>query len=186
MRDRDIRIQLRRRLEEEHTDGALIIDELGLCQGEARIDMAVVNGAINGFEIKSERDTLERLPGQIEVYNRTLDTVTIVAGGRHLAHVEAQIPEWWGLFAAAPTKDGPTFDTVRAPKQNPNVDYYARAQLLWRDETWEALCELGLGAGLASKPRRHLWAKLVEALPGEEVSRIVRQKLSARANWRAD
>ena len=66
MRDCDIRKALRKRLEEAHKgeSGTRIVEEFGLCQGRARIDVAVFNGFINGFEIKSARDTLKRLPGQ--------------------------------------------------------------------------------------------------------------------------
>ena len=31
-----------------------IIEELGIFQGQARIDLAVVNGSIHGFELKSD------------------------------------------------------------------------------------------------------------------------------------
>ena len=81
IKDIDIRQVLLKKLSAEYRydPDTIIIEELGLCQGEARIDLALVNGFIHGYEIKSERDTLERLPSQIEIYCRTLDTVTIVA-----------------------------------------------------------------------------------------------------------
>src|SRR5882724_5773501 len=102
MRDRDIRLGLHRELERAHRRYAsetLFIDELGLCQGNARIDLAVVNGSLSGYEIKSERDTLQRLPHQVEVYSRALDYVTIVASNSHIAKTIDLIPEWWGVLA---------------------------------------------------------------------------------------
>ena len=64
MRDSEIRNTLRATLLSEHAGDptAVVIDELGICQGSARIDMAVVNGSLNGYEIKSDLDTLARLP----------------------------------------------------------------------------------------------------------------------------
>lgn len=51
-----IREQLHSVLAEQWSDGErLIIDELGCCQGAARIDVAVVTNELHGFEIKSER-----------------------------------------------------------------------------------------------------------------------------------
>ena len=39
----------------------LVIDELGLAHAKSRIDVAVINGCIHGYEIKSAKDTLDRL-----------------------------------------------------------------------------------------------------------------------------
>src|SRR5688572_23592566 len=86
MRDADIRQHLKTKLQEKYGNepGTLILGELGLCDGRARVDMVVVNGEINGFEIKSEYDTLARLPHQVEIYNRVLEKVTIICGKLHL------------------------------------------------------------------------------------------------------
>lgn len=35
----------------------------------ARLDTGVVNGQLVGYDIKSDHDNLDRLPGQMEVYN---------------------------------------------------------------------------------------------------------------------
>ncbi|HHY79514.1 MAG TPA: sce7726 family protein, partial [Thermoanaerobacter sp.] len=48
----------------------IFVNELDICFGTARIDVAVINGKMHGFEIKSEQDNLERLPAQIEAYNK--------------------------------------------------------------------------------------------------------------------
>ena len=73
MRDIDIRRRLRadERLHPWDSN-TRIVEELGLCQGVARVDLAVVNGTIHGYEIKSERDTLTRLSGQAEIYNHII------------------------------------------------------------------------------------------------------------------
>ena len=54
MRDADIRKALRARLETLHrrVRGTRIFDELGICEGRVRADMAVVNDCLHGFEIK--------------------------------------------------------------------------------------------------------------------------------------
>ncbi|HEX6037420.1 MAG TPA: hypothetical protein VFZ20_05255, partial [Longimicrobium sp.] len=49
--------------------GSLVVPELEICQREFRIDVAVVSGtALHGYEIKSDRDTLSRLPAQAVAY----------------------------------------------------------------------------------------------------------------------
>ena len=95
----DVREALHAKVLLAHRDDphTLVVDELGLCEGEARVDIAVVNGFIHGFEIKSERDTLERLPHQVEVYSLVLDRVTLVVAENHAAHAMEVIPDWWGV-----------------------------------------------------------------------------------------
>jgi hypothetical protein len=46
----------------------LIVDELGLAHARSRVDIAVINGCLHGYEIKSAQDTLARLPAQIATY----------------------------------------------------------------------------------------------------------------------
>lgn len=187
MRDMDIRLGLKKRLLAEHGDdpNTLILDELGLCQGASRVDIAVINGAITGYEIKSERDTLERLPFQVEIYSRTLDQVTIVGNGCHLEGIIRMVPGWWGIKEALEEENQVQFVTHRPPGDNPEVDATAVVQLLWRDEALETLTELGLERGLLSKPREVLWSALVANLELEGLKTIVRERLKARANWRS-
>ena len=49
--------------------------------------MAVVFGEIHGFEIKCVRDTLVRLPSQLEIYSKTLQRLTIVCSKRYIERV---------------------------------------------------------------------------------------------------
>ena len=95
----------------------VIIDELGLSHNTARIDLAVVNGIIHGYEIKSDRDTLRRLPLQIDIYNAVLDRVTLVVGEKHLKKASNAIPEWWGIkLAEMGPRRAVHFTNIRAPK----------------------------------------------------------------------
>lgn len=187
MKDRDIRLALRKQLHDRFGRDAntLILDELGLCQGSVRIDMAVVNGALHGYEIKSERDTLERLPHQQITYSKVFDEVTIVVGPSYLSCIKEHVPAWWGIVVAVPDRAGAArLVTKRKTRRNPRVDGVALAQLLWRDEALELLDEAGSLAGLRSKPRKVLWQTLAECLPLDELRSKVRAKLVSRTRWR--
>ena len=188
MRDRDIRGCLRQDLLRHfaHDPGSLVLDELDLCQGTSRVDMAVVNGWIHGYEIKSEQDTLERLPGQMDVYSRTLDYVSIVTNDRHLGAISALVPSWCGLTRASLESDEVRLDVVRPPQQNTGIDAEAIVQFLWRDEALGILASLGLDRGMASKPRRALWKNLSESVPLDELQSLVRTALKDRQGWRSD
>src|SRR3954469_3371326 len=78
----------------------IVVDELGLSHAKARIDVAVINGCVHGYEIKSSLDTLERLPAQLDLYVQCLEKLTLVCAPRHIERVEAMSPSWAGIIEA--------------------------------------------------------------------------------------
>src|SRR5438105_15140559 len=85
MNDSDVRRALHLTELVRHTDGdPRVVNKLGLIHGEVRVDVAVINGVVHGFEIKSDADTLNRLQRQAAAYERVLDLMTLVAPMRHL------------------------------------------------------------------------------------------------------
>lgn len=186
MKDQDIRAALRRRFAVDHAgdDDTLVVEELGLCQGAGRVDLAVINGSMAGWEIKSARDTLDRLPGQIDIYAQVLDEVTLVASERHVAHALDVLPGWWGVEVAVAVNDEVLIEPARTGARNPDVRPLAVAQLLWRDEALGLLERLGLSGGLRSKPRAVLWDALATQVPERDLRRHVREALRARDRWR--
>ena len=146
MKDSDIRQVVLSDLgrQYESDPDTVIIEELGLCQGEARVDVAVVNGSIDGFEIKSDQDTLKRLPGQAAIYSRALDSVTLVVGGKHLDEALKVVPKWWGVVEARKNKKNIGLHEIRPNQKNPALDPEAIIQLIWRHEALEVLRKRGL------------------------------------------
>ena len=187
-RDIDIRLTLHEILDDEFKGDPTtrIVDELALCQGEARIDVAVINGVLHGYEIKSDRDTLDRLPNQIDIYSRVLDIVTIITGRCHLEKVRYLTPEWWGIEEAEINPNNKVeIKLVREPQLNPSIDPYAVVQLIWRDEALELLKCYGLARGYLSKPRKDIWERAAENIPMIELQQFVRTQLKSRCNWRS-
>ncbi|EMS0078485.1 sce7726 family protein, partial [Escherichia coli] len=64
MRDIDVRKAVHAKiLRDHHKDpDTLIIDEFTMNLGASRADIAVINGLIHGYELKSKSDNLLRLP----------------------------------------------------------------------------------------------------------------------------
>ena len=64
MRDRDVRQELYRQVRTIHAlePDTLFISELVLQRGAARIDLAVINGKLHGYEIKSDADNTRPSP----------------------------------------------------------------------------------------------------------------------------
>jgi len=163
---------------------ALIVDEMAVCGGDSRVDLAVINGQVHGFEIKSEADTLERLGKQSESYNRVFDTMTIICGEKHTQKVLSAVPEWWGVCTARIHFGRVQLTRLRFSEANLNVDRYYLAQMLWKDELTRLLAEVGIVKGVSSKPCRKLWNLVSEAFTTSELQSRVRHILKSRQCWR--
>jgi hypothetical protein len=185
MRDRDIRDVLDAELRRQHPkNDTWIFHEFGVAHGASRVDIGLVNGSLEGFEIKSERDTLRRLPAQVAAYNRVFDRVAIVASGKHVDPLLAEVPQWWGVMHAIETPAGVAIEVYRQGRDNPQRDPLALAELLWRDELLAALDARDLVDGVRSKPKRVLQQTLTAALDLDDLSAIVREALKRR-DWRS-
>jgi hypothetical protein len=184
--DSDIRAAVKQRLAEAHggDPNTAVIDELSLCQGNARVDIAVVNGLLAGYEIKSDRDTLSRLPRQQSVYELCFEQMTIVVGSRHLKECRVAVPKWWGIWEAKPNQTGVELKELRRNKSNRKVEIESVVKLLWREEIIEALSQLGIEHGGRST-RRELWNLLCSSAPADDVLRIIRERIRARGDWRS-
>jgi hypothetical protein len=176
--------------EEARHGPTLVVHELALCQAEARVDVAAVNGRLVGFEIKTSLDTLSRLARQEAVYSRVFDRVWLVADRRHLESATVQIPDWWGILEIKAHGDDCHLRVVRGSRLNGAVDVGSLVRLLWRDEVLAELSALGLSTGLERAPRRVLWAALADAVPSRlsrpQLQRRVREVLKSRQDWRSD
>jgi len=177
LRDPDIRTLLTPDIETRHP-GAWIRHEVGLCAGERRVDVAAIDTQLHGYEIKSDVDTLARLAGQAEAYGRVFDRMTLVTTSRYLDAVTAALPVWWEVMAV----DGSGLRMVREGTENANVDGFALAQLLWRDEALSVLKARGAARGLSKSRRWLVWQRLAAVVPLAELQGIVRDQLRAR-DW---
>mgnify|MGYP000857569487 CR=1 FL=1 len=185
--DSEIRLALhakRLRRLRDHPD-TLVIDELGLAHARSRIDVAVINGCIHGYEIKSSKDTLDRLNAQVSIYRQTLQKLTIVAAPTHVAEVTLRTPEWCGVIEAAKgVRGGIAFHLVRTAETNPEIDPVMMAHLIWRNEVIELLTELGFASKDLRRPRKHLYEMLCEALTLPELTASIRTAMVRRQAWR--
>lgn len=187
MRDRDVRAAVHRKvLQEHHGDpNTLVVEELGLQHGRSRIDIAVINGEMHGYELKSDLDTLLRLPAQSLIYNKIFDKVTIVIGEKHLSDLDGIVPRWWGVKIVSRGARGAIHPKqVRPARRNPSIDPKTLAQLLWRQEAIDILNKLGVPLKDLNKNRSALYDMLSTTLTLDELRRQVRETLKAREKWR--
>jgi hypothetical protein len=159
----------------------VVIEELGLSRGHVRVDIAVVNGSLHGYEIKSDRDSLRRLGTQVELYSKVLDRASLVTGDRFLSAASTFIPDWWGLIQIVRTPKGFQLKTVRPSKKNPGRDARTLAELLWADDAVALLDQRNAAKGVRGKPRRAVWDRVCEHFSVDEIAAAVRARLKARS-----
>lgn len=187
MNDPAIRKAVHSRIVKHHhnSPNSLVVDELGILHGKARIDIAVINGVIHGYEIKSEEDNLKRLISQVKSYNSVFDKLTLVVAEKHSKEALSIIPEWWGVTVATKgIRGGIHFDHHKRAGTNQNIDPLSVAKLLWKSEAIELLISIGCKGKDLSGNRAELYCRLIDRLSLNELQTIVRNTLKERPNWR--
>ncbi|WP_050872384.1 sce7726 family protein [Comamonas testosteroni] len=82
----------------QHGQGAAFVSELFIDEFSRRADLVMANGKLSAFEIKSEKDSLDRLDGQLSTYVKLFEQVTVVCAERHQAGVQNLAPENVGIW----------------------------------------------------------------------------------------
>jgi len=163
----------------------IVIEELDLCLGEARIDLAVINGIAKGIEIKSDKDTLDRLDNQISIYNKVFDVMEIVVGESHLKSAFEVVPEWWGISIVYSTNTSQlNYKQIRKTKINKAKDPLSVIQLLWKKEALQLLEKKNLSSQFKNKSKDEIWDKLLNLFEEKELFTFVNHFLKIRQNWR--
>jgi hypothetical protein len=167
---------LRERFSDHEED--LIFEEFRCVR--SRIDVAVVNGALHGYEIKSDSDNLFRLPTQIEDYSAVFDFVTLVCGKSLLSTAQEIAPRWWGISVAAFEGSAVHLTPIRDPKQNPRQKRKALAQLLWKPEALHCLRIAGETAitsrHSAERVKKEVARKLDTRTLADSVRRAIKER----------
>ncbi|PEZ05545.1 hypothetical protein CN326_13860 [Bacillus sp. AFS018417] len=184
LRDIHLREMLLAELYDEHKNDSntRIINELGIDFGASRIDVAVVNGIIHGFEIKSECDTLIRLPRQMEYYNQLFERMTIVVAPKYYNEVKEIIPNWWGIKVVS--SKGDRLITKRKGRKKSSQELELLLKLLWKKEL-EALVDV---LGYSKKLKKLKKHELLDLFKNEQditsIKEFVYYSLKTRQNWR--
>ena len=146
--DAQIRELLLPFVHQEHSGSpsTIFFEEFALYGGTNRADLAALNGISHGYEIKSDRDTLLRLPQQVKAYNAVFERATLVSANRHLSSARSIIPAWWGIVCVeCRPLSGIYLKRIRESRPNPSPDSEAIAALLWRPEALHLSFEPGVG-----------------------------------------
>lgn len=182
----DIRLNLREwvecRMGLSPTD--VLIDELGFVNRAKdkapdytyRADLALANGRLVGFEIKSGADTLKRWPDQSQAYLRVFDEVWLCTHGKHLEKAMAITPKQAGVLLV---DDYGALAIVREAKKSKDVDAYDLSGLLWKEELLD-LCVLSQIETKSRDTKSVLRLKVSEKLDLDSIRSYVLGRLKVR------
>lgn len=180
MRDRDVRAQLTAWLAEEYSydPTTVVCHELAIPRPSARIDVAVINGVLAGFEIKSDLDNLLRLPRQVASFGHVFERATLVTTATHLDKARALLPDWWGLIVVSRDNQ---IRRLRRGRINRSVSSEHALYLLTRAELFQISSRRK-----CSLDRRWRKSKIIQTLAGSlkssAIMHEVREALKERAN----
>src|SRR6202035_882217 len=138
-------------------------------------------GKLSGYELKSNIDTLERLPRQVEIYGKVFDRMTLIVGDRHTDEAIEVVPRWWGcMVATMHDDDSVTLRWKRKARSNPALDPIILVQMLWKEEAIAILEKYGLANGWRSKRASEIGNRLLSEIPLRKLSGDIRSALKAR------
>lgn len=130
--------------------------------GSSKADVVVVNGTTTVYEVKSERDKLERLPGQISDYLKVFGRVNVVVAEKHLKNAEQILPASVGILRLTKRAQ---ISTVRKAADNiSNLVSSAIFQSLSVKEASEIAA--ALGREIPDVPNTQLYAELNQIFKG--------------------
>lgn len=166
-----------------HDGHSRVVEELTIPTTNSRIDIAVINGAMHGYEIKSASDNLDKIEHQIAGYSKVFDFISIVTEGKHYGRVLDFVPQWVGLFVCSNENGIQAIKIERKAEPNIHKTGFNLAMLLWNNELIDVLSTYKI----QHRKNYRSWL-LCEALSSEldtdAISDIVRTKLKERENWR--
>ena len=182
-RDRDIRAALLPVLKKKylHSEQDLALEEFKC--NSARADIAVMNGVMHGFEIKSDSDTLFRLSDQVSAYEGVFDLITVVVGRRLLEAVEADLPPHCGIILARLTDGRVRLTHKRPAKKNPNQRPRDLARLLWKSEALDLLRKANWHGVNSRSSANKVWDAVAGAFDIDALSAEVRQAIKLRRGF---
>ncbi|UVN46216.1 sce7726 family protein [Pseudomonas mosselii] len=148
-------------------DDAVIINEMVVANWSRRADIAVANGRLYGFEIKSQFDSLKRLPGQLESFQEHFDKVVVVAAPKFISSIERDYPESIGILEVSLSSGRPRLRQVRAGRIKEVKDIARLTSLITKSELERFLRVSGASNGTnlsRSEMARKLSARHVQKL----------------------
>jgi len=145
------------------------------------IDIAVIDKKyFYGYEIKSDIDTLRRLPMQMQIYGYVLDKITIVVGVSKFIKINAIVPNFWGIIVAHNVNGKIVLQRIRSPKLNKHINKNWLSKKLWKSDIVAILRIKNLYKGRSKYCKDELLGVFMENISLDELRYYIRNVLINR------
>lgn len=187
MTEDQIRSDIRARLSRlfRSAKDARLVEEMEICAGKARADMAVISDQLIGIEIKGPQDNLDRLPSQIDQYSKCFDRVVLVVHEFLAKDAIRLIPRWWGVVVGTNMNGHNSYYLKRRPTQNSRVDVDTVLSLLWRQEIEMLFVRFLNLAPPIRASKKKLRERLLADIPPSMLKTAGVDMLRQRKEWRS-
>ena len=155
-----------------------VFDEKGI--GDSRADfIAITDGVISGYEIKSDLDSYARLKSQVRDYNKFCDTCYAVVGKSHQKGIVKRIPKFWGILVVSKESGNTEVVELRPAEMNPKDITGNKLSLLWMRELRHIVAKNGLRK-YSTLNKRYLLKMLKELVPHARLMQALTDELFER------
>lgn len=177
--DKEIRECLKERLSRLFPAPRAIIEELRVHKGNAIADVVTLHRYAHCYEIKSDKDKIEKAQKQAQFFDLVFQKSTLVTTDRHLDRAIRLLPPHWGILLARETGERVSFTYHRPACKSPHFDKKLALMTLWRSEL-ASLAEPLAEVNINKHSRSSLSALLAEKLSASQLSREICSRLATR------
>ena len=158
-----------------HVDrDSVVVSEMVVDNWARRADVVLANGKLWCFEIKSELDSLSRLPGQISTFAKSFEKLIIVVAGKFEEPARAMLPDGVGLWVE--DVDGVLKERIR-PRISP-LSKSAAINAMTAAELRRLLACNGLSPGAGAQ--RAQLCEMAACLPAADLANAARDAIKLR------
>ncbi|MGX9718825.1 sce7726 family protein [Stenotrophomonas acidaminiphila] len=156
----------------------VVINELPVANWSRRADLAVANGKLQAFEIKSDLDSLRRLDAQIALFSTRFDKVVVVTTARFLTPALERLPAYVEIWEAARKDDDVELRVARRGATREIKNKRILASYLQKSELVSFV--RSSGAEVTQGASRDKLESLVDAMPLNRLRAYVLERLKQR------
>lgn len=177
--ERDIKVALISKLYEKGLlEDAALINEMVVANWSRRADLAVANGHLQAFEIKSDFDSLKRLDGQLSTYISRFEKVTVVCASRFTEEVLRRTHPRVEVLEVIGSNEGISFRLVRRGKLHRLQDRQILLGFLLKTEIQMLLKQSNIG--FEADCARYVLEKLATAISPSKIRTFLLAALKQR------
>lgn len=177
--DPEIRKLLIESLQRETIAPKAILEELRVHNGNAIADVVSIYNYAHCYEIKSDKDNVERALKQSKYYDLAFRKVTLVTTEKQSDKARRLVPSYWGIIIVKTIDGKPTLLCERSATNTPSFDKKIALLTLWKSELIE-LAQHITTVNITKKPRSALSTLIAEEFNTEQLAQFIGNQLVCR------